>query len=75
LINYDGKIRKEAYRLIRPVIMKCIAYDIERFYILTGGYSKGCNDYRDIKVGLNKDERIPKIRSDNNLCCATGDPH
>lgn len=54
--------------------MKCIAYGIERFYILTGGYSKGRNDYRDIKVGLNKDERIPKIRSDNDLRCATGDP-
>lgn len=73
LINYDDIFKEEAYRLVRSVIMKCIAYGIERFYILADGYSKGRNDYRDIKVRLNKDDRIPEIRSDNNLCCTTGD--
>lgn len=55
--------------------MKCIAYGIERFYILADGYSKRRNDYRDIKVRLNKDDKITEIRSDDNSCCTTEDSY
>ena len=73
LTGYDDIFKEEAYRLIRSVIMKCVAHGIKKFYILADEYSKGRDDYKGIMDRLNKDDQIPEIESENNLCCTTGD--
>lgn len=73
LTEYDDILKEETYRLIRSVIMKCVSHGIEKFYILADRYTKGRDDYKDILNRLNSDEKIPEIRSENNLCCTVGD--
>lgn len=73
LTEYDDIFKEEVYRLIRSVIMKCVAHGIKRVYILADGYSKGRDDYKDIMDRLNKDDQIPEVASENNLCCTIGD--
>lgn len=73
LTEYDDIFKEEAYRLIRSVIMKCLAHGMESFYILADGYTKGRNDYKEIMTRLNNDDRIPEVKSKNNLCCTVGD--
>ena len=73
LTKYDDIFKEEAYRLIRSVIMKCLSYGMQKFYILADTYSKGRDDYKDIMKRLNNDVRIPELKSSNNLCCTIGD--
>lgn len=73
LTEYDDIFKEEAYRLIRSVIMKCVAIGINNIYILADGYSKGRDDYKSIMDRLNTDDKIPEIESENNLCCTVGD--
>lgn len=73
LTEYDDIFKEEVYRLIRSVIMKCVAHGIKKFYILADGYSKGRDDYKSIMDRLNADDKIPEIESKNNLCCTIGD--
>ena len=72
LTSYDDIFKEEAYRLIRSVVMKCVAHGIKKFYILADEYSKGRDDYKDIMGRLNTDCRIPEIKNNNNLCCTIG---
>lgn len=73
LTKYDDIFREEAYRLIRSVIMKCLAHGMNAFYILADEYTKGRDDYRKIMERLNNDDKIPEVKNENNLCCTVGD--
>ena len=73
LTRYDDIFKEEAYRLIKSVVMKCLSYGMQRFYILADEYTKGRDDYKTIMKRLNDDEKIPELRSSNNLCCTIGD--
>lgn len=73
LTEYDDIFKEEAYRLIRSVIMKCLAHGMNAFYILADGYTKGRDDYKEIMARLNSDDRVPEVQSKNNLCCTVGD--
>lgn len=72
LVEYDDIYKEEAYRLIRSVIMKCVAHGMKNVYILADGYTKGRGDYKDIMKRLNDDGKISEINSENNLCCTIG---